>query len=125
MFGRSRHELLGHSPAEFSLARQPDGRDSWDVAGERIRAALEGKPQFFTWINLRRDGSRVLTEVSLNRLEMVSGPRVLAIARDITERNRTEELLRNSEREKEAILDGLKDVTVEYLDPQDAHHLEE
>ena len=57
VFGRSRHELLGHSPAEFSLARQPDGRDSWDVAGERIRAALEGKPQFFTWINLRGDGS--------------------------------------------------------------------
>jgi PAS domain S-box-containing protein len=37
--------------------------------------------------------------------------------RDITERKRTEEALLKSEQEKEAILSGLKNVAVEYLDP--------
>jgi PAS domain S-box-containing protein len=38
--------------------------------------------------------------------------------RDITERKRTEEALIKSEQEKEAILSGLKNVAVEYLDPE-------
>lgn len=37
--------------------------------------------------------------------------------RDITERKMTEEALQKSEQEKEAILSGLKNVAVEYLDP--------
>ncbi len=37
--------------------------------------------------------------------------------RDISERKRTEEALQRSEQEKEAILSGLKNVAVEYLDP--------
>jgi PAS domain S-box-containing protein len=118
VFGRSRQELLGHSPAELSVARQPDGRDSWEVAEEKLRAALEGKPQFFNWMHLAGDGATLLVEVSLNRLDTVSGSKLLAIVRDVTERNRTEELLRKSEREKAAILDGIKDVTIEYLDPE-------
>jgi PAS domain S-box-containing protein len=38
--------------------------------------------------------------------------------RDITERKRIEEALLKSEQEKEAILSGLRNVAVEYLDPQ-------
>jgi len=38
--------------------------------------------------------------------------------RDITERKRAEEALQRSEQEKSAILGGLKNVAVEYLDPQ-------
>jgi len=38
--------------------------------------------------------------------------------RDITERKRAEEALQRSEQEKAAILGGLKNVAVEYLDPQ-------
>ena len=49
LFGYPREALIGHSPVEFSPARQADGRDSAEVAGEKIRAALDGKPQFFGW----------------------------------------------------------------------------
>lgn len=38
--------------------------------------------------------------------------------RDITERKKSDELLRKSEQEKAAILEGLKNVSVEYLDPE-------
>ena len=43
---------------------------------------------------------------------------VESIGRDITERKKVEEALKNSEQEKAAILGGLKNGAVEYLDPQ-------
>ena len=43
---------------------------------------------------------------------------VESIARDITGRKKAEEALKNSEQEKVAILGGLKNGAVEYLDPQ-------
>ena len=43
---------------------------------------------------------------------------VESIGRDITERKKMEEALKNSEQEKAAILSGLKNGAVEYLDPQ-------
>jgi PAS domain S-box-containing protein len=43
---------------------------------------------------------------------------VESIGRDITERKKVEEALKNSEQEKAAVLGGLKNGAVEYLDPQ-------
>ncbi len=43
---------------------------------------------------------------------------VESIGRDITERKKVEEALKNSEQEKAAVLSGLKNGSVEYLDPQ-------
>jgi two-component system NtrC family sensor kinase len=94
MFGCSREELVGHCPAEFSPARQPDGRDSAEASLEKIRLAMDGKPQFFGWTHRRADGSLVLAEISLNRIEAYSEPTLLAIVRDVTERKKAEESLR-------------------------------
>ena len=94
VFGYPREELIGHSPAEFSPARQADGRDSEEVAVEKISAALEGRPQFFGWAHQRADGSLLIAEISLSRLEAYAEPTLLAIIRDVTERKKAEESLR-------------------------------
>jgi signal transduction histidine kinase/ActR/RegA family two-component response regulator len=65
------------------------------VAGEKIRAALNGVPQVFEWQPMRADGSLFAVEVTMSRLELGGKMRLQAIVRDITERKRAEE-----EREK-------------------------
>lgn len=94
IFGYPLEALIGHSPVEFSPARQADGRDSSEVAREKILAALDGKPQCFGWTHQRANGSLLIAEISLNRMEAYSEPTLLAIVRDVTERKKAEESLR-------------------------------
>ena len=95
MYRLTKEEIIGRSPGEFAPERQPDGRLSSEVAGEKVRAAMSGTPQVFEWQPLRADGSLFDVEVTLSRLELGGKIYLQAIVRDMTERKRIEE-----EREK-------------------------
>lgn len=100
MFACNRDDIIGSTPFAFSPEHQPDGSDSESTATLFITKALEGKRQFFEWQHRRKDGSLFLAEVSLNRFVLSGQGALLAMVRDITERRRTEELLRQSDRLK-------------------------
>lgn len=66
----------------------------------------------------RKEGSLIEVEVSAAAIVYAGKEVICAVARDITERKRGESALRKSEQEKAAILGGLKNVAIEYLDPE-------
>lgn len=94
MFGCSRKELIGRRPEHFSSHLQPDGLESAPKAYEKLTHALDGHPQFFEWRHRRSDGTYFDVEISLNLLEYNGRNELLAVIRDVTERKRTEEVLR-------------------------------
>jgi PAS domain S-box-containing protein len=91
LLGMTREEIFGRSPRELSPERQVNGADSSQLAHDRFQAAPGEEPPAFEWRFLRRDGTVVDTEISLNRIETGDTSFLRAIVRDITARRRAED----------------------------------
>jgi PAS domain S-box-containing protein len=98
-------DIIGRTPWDFSLPRQPDGRDSKEKALELINTAVEGKPQRFYWQHVRKDRTTFDAEVSLNRLMLGNKVFVQAFVQDITAHRQAIEALRKSEEKYRGIFD--------------------
>jgi PAS domain S-box-containing protein len=87
MLGYSREEFLRLSPPEISTP-ETALRYANDIA--RLQS---DKQLFLEILVVRRDGSTLPMELNSRIIEYAGGPAVLSIARDITERKRSEEAL--------------------------------
>ncbi len=103
--------ITGQAPFGLSPPRQPDGRDSEEAGRARIGEAVERGSRAFQWVHRRKDGTDFPTEVVLTVLASSLGTFLLAEMRDISERIRAAEALRESERNLLDIIDLLPDPT--------------
>jgi len=94
MFGSSRESFLGQTPD--SLKDSPAPFDGAKAADYITRAVNEG-PQAFEWLARRQDGSTFWVEVALRCARIAEETRVVAVVRDITERRRLEQRVREAE----------------------------
>ena len=98
VFGCGREQMIGLPISRFHPIQQPDGSDSLVIGKEKNTAALHGDPQFFEWRHVRFDGAQFDAEVRLNRIRLAAGDFLLALVRDISERKKLEEQLRQAQK---------------------------
>ncbi len=94
VYGYSREEMLRMSVAELSSNVPPY---TGDEAARCIEAAKGGRTVRFEWQRRNRDGTLHWDEVVIQPVELGGERRILAVTREITERKRTEQALRDSE----------------------------
>jgi PAS domain S-box-containing protein len=117
LFGYKREELL-NQPIEILIPerfqRQHPAQRNEFSAHPRVRAMGEG----LELCGLRRDGTEFSAEIMLSPFDGVGGVLVAALIRDITDRQRAEEVLRQSEEQLRLMVSNSKDYAILMLDPE-------
>lgn len=93
MYGYSKSEIVGKTPEMLSA---PNKNDLNQIKHCLIEA-FEGRPQFFGFWGITKNGRVFPKEVSLNKGKYFGKDVVFAMARDISDRKNAEEVLLESE----------------------------
>jgi two-component system, cell cycle sensor histidine kinase and response regulator CckA len=94
MFGYSRPEALQMEVQELSAGQPPYSQRE---AMERVALAVKGIPQGFEWRSKKKDGTLFWTEISMRSATIDGEDRVIVMVRDIDDRKKAQEALRQSE----------------------------
>lgn len=98
----TREEFCSKHPADMSPPTQPDGTVSLILANQHIAVALEKGSNHFEWIHQRADtGETFPADVMLTAMELDGRPVLQALVRNVTERKRLEDQLRQLSRAME------------------------
>ena len=90
-------ELLSLHPSELSPLLQPEGRSSAEKADEMIATALRNGSHRFEWIHCSAQREDFPVEVLLTAILAAERQLIVVTWRDITERKKSEAVLRESE----------------------------
>jgi PAS domain S-box-containing protein len=93
LYGITREEILANPTYVFFPPTQQGGKSSHEFFVEKVEAARSGIPQTYEWHGRKRDGTPVITEVTLTTLAIGGEVYEQAISRDITQRKQMEAAL--------------------------------
>ncbi|MHB8836421.1 MAG: PAS domain S-box protein [Candidatus Methylomirabilia bacterium] len=113
LFGaRNEEHFMSLGPWEISPELQPDGRISAETAKEMIETAMREGKHFFEWTHQRIDGQSFPTTVLLSRIELAGKTFLQATVRDITERKKLDDELRDSAERYRVLTQSANDAIV-------------
>jgi PAS domain S-box-containing protein len=116
LFGYAREELL-NQPVEILIPEDFRGRHAQHREAYQEAPHLRPMGTGLELLGRRRDGTTFPVEISLSPLEEPGGVLVTAAIRDVTERKRAEEALRQSEERLRSLVEEVKDYAIFMLDP--------
>ncbi len=91
------HELVGKDPRGMAPKFQPNGESSAEMGGRYIRECLQRGSARFEWVAKAPDGRQIPLEVALTRIQWSGREVIQALITDITERQRAQQALAESE----------------------------
>ncbi len=94
---KNKGDLLFHHPAEFSPEFQPDGQSSLEKGRVMVETAFQEGYHCFDWMHRKADGEVFPVEVTLTPIQFASQKMLLVVWHDLTERQKTQAVLRESE----------------------------
>lgn len=109
-------ELLGLRPGDLSPPYQPSGASTEEQGTMVIRTALREGSHYFEWTHRRLNGETFPCTVLLNALIIGGESFLQATVRDITERKRAEDALKESEARLNKLVAAAQDAIV-MMDP--------
>jgi len=105
MYGYSREELIGKTPADVSV----EGKNDLNNVAIALQNAFKNKKQQFEFWGKRKNGEGFLKDVRLYPGKFFNRNVVIAVARDITKEKEAEIALRNSEERYKLIAENTID----------------
>lgn len=95
IFGRSKSEVIGHTPFDYSPSIQPDGEKSEEKGWRLINQAKAGEEQRFEWRHQRSDGTEFDVEIFMTVIDLSGEDVMISFVRDLTERREAEAAARD------------------------------
>jgi len=122
VFGYGLNEIKKKNVGQLSINEPPYTQKE---ALQWIRRAAQGKPQTFEWLAKNKKGQLIWFENTLTVANIAGQKRILVFGRDINERKKIKDKLKESERRHVTLLDNLpgmayrcrndRDWTIEYV----------
>ena len=104
IWGYAPHEVIGQPVSVLGGLPEPEGTE----VTREVLASLEAKGSWRgTFRNRRKDGSLMLCEAVISRLELQGRKLMVAVEQDVTERRRAEEQLELQARVMESMADAM------------------
>jgi formate hydrogenlyase transcriptional activator len=117
VFGYTRTELLGR-PVEILMPERFRAAHSNHRGSYGAHASVRPMGTGLELYGRRKDGAEFPVDIMLGPVETVGGPIFLSVIRDVSEKDRAEKALRQSEQQLRSIVESVRDYAVFLLDPQ-------
>lgn len=105
-FGYTKQEIMELKPGDLSTNEPPYSQKE---ALEWIRKAIDEGPQEFEWLSKTKNNELIWHKVTIKKVRIIGTDKILVVGRDITNRKKAEDSLKESEKKYQSLVETLNE----------------